>query len=49
MFIKGIYIFVDTVANVAQSTVDTAQKTAYSAFETGKSYAASAKGTFSIF
>lgn len=37
---------VDTVANAAQSTVDTTQKTASTALETGESYFASAKGIF---
>lgn len=37
---------VDTVASTIQSTAAATQKTAQSAFDTGKSYTTSAKGTY---
>lgn len=40
----NILLFLDTVANA----VDNTQKLAHSAVETGKSYAGSAKGTYSM-
>lgn len=43
---KCLINIVDTVANAVQSSVDTTQKTASTALETGESYLASAKGIF---
>lgn len=43
---KCLINIVDTVANAVQSSVDTTQKTASTALETGESYLDSAKGIF---
>lgn len=41
------FCFVDTVSNTVQSVMDTTQKIAHSAVDTGSYYATSAKGNIS--
>lgn len=41
-----IIIFLDSIGNTIQGTVDTTQKTAQSLVDSGKTYASSAKGKF---
>lgn len=44
-----LIISVDTVATGLNNTVDATQKATQSAFDTGKSYASSAKGTHNLY